>query len=1208
MKPKHSLLVKEILERDPKRRMEPVIKVDEQDPRIVGSELEEYVVTKEIREYLEEVIDRFIESRYRIPESVCGWISGFFGSGKSHFLKVLGYVLSNKPIKLEDGREIGAATYFCRKHSLPGRAILEKELRTKAIFVNMLNFDRERGPSITRIAYTSLLKELGLSEVFWVAEIERMLQERGLWEKFLEFIRSETGKSWQHMRRMTATIRPLLAKALYKLDPKLYPSLKIAERAIEDVEKAFELTPRRLAETLLREAERLGGEKGRVVLLLDEVGLYIGDKSDRLTDLNILAEEIERIGRGKVWLFVTAQEAIEEKIPRIEAYRGQFEKVKDRFRIKVTLTPENIDTVVKKRLLQKTSDPSKLENLEKLYDKYSGSLATSALIKNPARDYEGLLTRLHRKDFIESYPLMPYHVRLMQDIFSVLRSRGRATPELTGRERAVLSVVRALLVGPGANLGLADSELGVLATFDMVYDAIDVEIKAVRSEQQAIIEEIAKLGEKDELKIESVAKTLFLLQQVSDWLPCTVENISALLYPHLGEDKVKLENKVKACLEELKEKKWVIEEDGKWRFLTNIERTFEQDLASKFASATEKRSLAFEVIKKAFSQFKRYNYENLRVFDVYMVVDDQEITSKGQLKLYIYSPLYKKNLTKTLLAKSVATPDTIYWICSREKKFDELLEKIICTEKAIRDREVKALTRDEERTLNKYKREVEELKEDDLPRLFMNACRNGTILIQGKEIKLDGSRTVREVLYQNLKKIVEDQFPEFYHAAYRIEKDEHIGKILTWRGGNLPTIYKELQLVDDKGNILVDRPVASRVLQEVRRRYKEGEECTGAQLIEHFESQPYGWDSRIVRITLATLFRNGSIIVNLDGKEFVSADETSSHTAFTNSRKFNRARFLPGIEVTPEQRNKAWDLLSAIFGLRVDNTVEEIDKGLILSLSEKIEQLVSLKAIAETLELPITKDLKSLDRVMRKIKETPSRNKRIINFIEESKVLKDKISLLEDLAQFEQRGSLEEYKRIIRFVRGAGRQLVRIEKKCEEKLRRLTQSIKSEDFIDRWPSIIADFQSLNRAYDEIYLDLQKKWNEQVSNAIKSLRTHPIVNKIKKSEFENLIAPLTEMLCPARKLDLDDNFTCKECNSSLERLALVLGIIESEKRRVRDRLDQKLKELEPKVEHLIGFKEEIKSRKDLESVTSKLRDVSEKALAKGRTVKVDVEVE
>lgn len=151
-----NLLVRDVLERDPSRQMERVIKVDERDPEIVGPELEEYVVTDEIREYLVDIIDRFIESRHTIPESVCTWISGFFGSGKSHFLKFLGYLLSNQTVKLQDGREIGAATYFCQIHSLPGRAILEKELKTKPIFVNMLNFPRDspEAPSITKIVYT----------------------------------------------------------------------------------------------------------------------------------------------------------------------------------------------------------------------------------------------------------------------------------------------------------------------------------------------------------------------------------------------------------------------------------------------------------------------------------------------------------------------------------------------------------------------------------------------------------------------------------------------------------------------------------------------------------------------------------------------------------------------------------------------------------------------------------------------------------------------------------------------------------------------------------------------------------------------------------------------------------------------------------------------------------------------------------------------
>jgi len=1206
------LLVKDILEKDPARQIERVIKVDERDPRIVGSELEEYVVTEEIRQYLEDIIDRFIESRHGTPESVCTWISGFFGSGKSHFLKVLGYVLSNQKVKLEDEREVGAASYFCKKHSLPGSAILEKELNTKAIFVNMLNFPRDSpgAPSISKIVYTAFLEELGFSDVFWIAEIEKMLKERRLWEKFLDNIERETGREWQQERRMTATVGRILAQALHETDPKTFYSIEAAEKSIDEVKKSFELTPRKLVKTLVAEAEKLGKENGRIILLLDEVGLYIGTNTDRLTDLGILAEHIERIGKGKVWLFVTAQEALEEVIPRVEKYRPELEKIKDRFQIKVTLTPKNIDMVVKKRLLSKVSDLTKLKHLEELYNKFSGSLATFALIKDPAREYGGLLTRIDKDMFIESYPLMPYHVLLMQHIFGSLRLRGRVVPELTGKERAILSVVRALLTGPKADVkGLAYSEIGSLATFDAVYDAIHLE---VRGEYQSIIDDASKLGDKEGLKIGSVAKALFLLQQVGEWIPCTVDNITAVLYSHLGEDGVSLRNKVKMCLEELHKNKWIAEEDGKWRFLTTIERTFEQEVASKFASATEKRELAMEIGKNVVNEFKTYNYGGIRVFDVHLFVDDKEITSKGHVTIKFYSPLTtaEKNLVESLLAKSLAHKDTIYILSDYDKKFEQLLEKVIYTEKAIKDREAKPLTPEEENTLSKYRKDIELLKNDELPKLFKNICENGILLIQGKEIKLDGKKPLQEIVKKYVKDMIDDLFTQFQLAAFKVERDEHIGTILTWQKGRLPSIYKELQLVDDKGNILIDRPVASRILQEIRRRYKEGEDCSGASLAEYFGSQPYGWDPKVVRLTLATLFKSGAIAVNLDGKDYVSAIETGSHDAFTNTRAFNRARFYPGVEVAPEQRNKAWELMSSILGLRADNTIEDIDKKLVEHLSKKREQIIELKATAMALELPVAQRINSLQDVINEIINAPNITKRILNFIDESriKILKD-ISLIDELKKFEEKGNLKEYERIVRFIRECGQRLVKLGEESEAALKELEDCIKSENFIKLWPDIISRYERIKAKYEKLYSEWHKERNELLSKAIESLNSHPATKKLEKEELEKAIQPLKEMFCISEKLEFDENFVCRVCKSSIDELRFnVREVIESRRQRIKDELDKKLMEIEPEAQEIIGFKEEIKSHKDIEEVSSKLKKVCERALKEKKIVRVDVSVE
>ena len=141
------------------------------------------------------------------------------------------------------------------------------------------------------------------------------------------------------------------------------------------------------------------------------------------------------------------------------------------------------------------------------------------------------------------------------------------------------------------------------------------------------------------------------------------------------------------------------------------------------------------------------------------------------MNLRFYSPLVaeEKDFIKTLLVKSTAAQDTIYVISKTDRKFEESLEKIIRIEKATKDREAKPLTSEEENALSKYRKDSESLKNDDMPKLLENVCRNGTILIQGKEIKLDG-RTIGAMVGQG--KLIYDQ--EYYSnkiaTVYRVNK------------------------------------------------------------------------------------------------------------------------------------------------------------------------------------------------------------------------------------------------------------------------------------------------------------------------------------------------------------------------------------------------------------------------------------------------------
>src|SRR5680860_68831 len=90
--------IAELFRRDIRRTIEEVVKVDLADDAVIANELDEYVATEHIIEEFEKVLDGYQESINSPNESCTVWVSGFFGSGKSSWAKVLGYLLSNPVI------------------------------------------------------------------------------------------------------------------------------------------------------------------------------------------------------------------------------------------------------------------------------------------------------------------------------------------------------------------------------------------------------------------------------------------------------------------------------------------------------------------------------------------------------------------------------------------------------------------------------------------------------------------------------------------------------------------------------------------------------------------------------------------------------------------------------------------------------------------------------------------------------------------------------------------------------------------------------------------------------------------------------------------------------------------------------------------------------------------------------------------------------
>ena len=249
-----SLALKNLFVYSIERYIPPVAKVDDVTEATVGTELREYVVTGPIERALADFLEVYAESRINPTDKIGVWISGFFGSGKSHFAKVLNYLLANPIVGGRTAREL----FIARLAGSPRQTELEALLHRIGLLdsqVIMFQIKAEqdqtqRDESISAIMYRRYLASRGLSTDPVVASLELSLIERGLYDAFQAEVEKRVGRPWTEERDDYLFIRSTVAEVLQAVAPEAYHSRGVAyfdkgdfDRAIADYDKAIKLEP-----------------------------------------------------------------------------------------------------------------------------------------------------------------------------------------------------------------------------------------------------------------------------------------------------------------------------------------------------------------------------------------------------------------------------------------------------------------------------------------------------------------------------------------------------------------------------------------------------------------------------------------------------------------------------------------------------------------------------------------------------------------------------------------------------------------------------------------------------------------------------------------------------------------------------------------------------------------------------------------------------
>ena len=398
--------IRDLFEKPIDRPIEGVIKADDEEHLI--NEIEEYIVTNEVSKHL----DTFFEA-YNSSGSAQGvWISGFFGSGKSHLLKMLSLVLDSREI---NGKPVGD-TFSQKIDDEMLRAEVDKAMKvpTKSILFNIdqksdATTDVEKDQIL--LVFLKVFNEMqGYFSKPYIAQFERDLDNKGKYASFKEAYEKQTGQSWETGRETAHLLdNEEFAKVYAQV---VGGSEEEALKVLDRYQESFSLSIEDFAEMIKEYVDKQ--EPGfRLNFFVDEVGQYIADNSKLMVNMQTIAESFATKCKGQAWIMVTSQEDLSKVVGDMASVHKEtdFSKIQDRFPIRLNLTSSNVSEVIQKRLLQKKSDSSVSSQLSSLYGKEQPNLKTLFEFVDGSRTYRISSTE---EQFCHTYPFPQYQYDLFK--------------------------------------------------------------------------------------------------------------------------------------------------------------------------------------------------------------------------------------------------------------------------------------------------------------------------------------------------------------------------------------------------------------------------------------------------------------------------------------------------------------------------------------------------------------------------------------------------------------------------------------------------------------------------------------------------------------------------------------------------------------------------------------------------------------------------
>ena len=957
------MIIRDMFAEDINRKINGVIKVDQDTTDVIEQEVREYVITKELKKHFISFFDYYSDAFDKPTADIGVWISGFFGSGKSHFLKMLSYILENKSIggipTVEKFRQKFAddpATFMLIDRATRGK--------TETILFNIdiegsINKDKT---AVLRVFAKMFYTHLGFyGENLKVAMLEQYIDQLGKTEEFRRVFEAKKRKPWTEQRKAFAFNGKFIVPTLMEV---LDMSEEDAKRWFND-KTAVEFSIAQLVEDIKNYVNKQP-DSFRLLFMIDEVGQYVGTDTDMLLNLQSLTEKIGSECGGKVWVMCTGQEAIDEII-KVRA--DEFSRIQARFKTRLSLSSSSVDEVIQKRILKK--NPEAEQKLEALYQENDSVLRNLFSFTDSILDIKGFAGA---GEFAVNFPFVPYQFIIMQKVFAEIRKHGNSGKHLSGGERSMLSGFQE------AAQKIQNQDEYALVPFFRFYDTVHTFLDSSIRRVIERCQNAADIGAGIQLQDVDVLKLLYLIRYVDD-IPANVDNIVILMADDIRTDKIVLREKVGESLGRLMSQNYIGRSGETYNFLTDEEQDIQRDINNTVVDTASIVERIAQMIYADIYQTKKFRRDKYD-FDFDKMVDGVTTGAvTGGMKLRFLT-VATDAVDKSELRLMTESHGQAIVVLSGSSYY-ESLENAMKIRKFVKQRNVAQLPKSVQSIISDQQDEAtryEQSAMEELKRAIVNAA----YYVDGEHIEIRGG-DAKSRIDQALDYLVTHVYSELDLITKNMDTDEDVVEILTGNFLSGAEPNRDAAAKVEEFLVVQDRTKLPTSMYDVQSRY---------------QGIPYGWREIDIAAVVALLINQQKVTIKYGGAT-IQPDDPKLPDMLRKKNEIGKTSISIRQAVTAVKMKAVKELLREFFDVM---DVPDDEDGLVAYIVKKFEEL---KTHYETLNQRYTSgrrypDQGKVQQAMQLVSDVLSQKKDNIALIDRVLKLEDKLfDIKEDLQAVE---------------------------------------------------------------------------------------------------------------------------------------------------------------------------------------------------------------